>query len=247
MKKWFPHISDHIGGGYIFCIFAVWLVVFVVVYSWFPMIMAGLWENPVAMSWAEVTVCGVLGLVMMALLKEHLKDAWLYFSLNKKLILKPMLIALGLMVAWAVISVEVLYYYWIHPVALLNAIPVSPITIMMTSGSVVQNNPVAGTLVMTLLVPFSVCAMFYSTAFAPVCTRNRWLGYLTMAAVALLAVLGDVFWYAEENYAVIEYLLRLPIHMFACWAYQKTDNILAPIMTLGAFNFLASLAAIFLM
>jgi membrane protease YdiL (CAAX protease family) len=38
----------------------------------------------------------------------------------------------------------------------------------------------------------------------------------------------------------------LPIHLLACWSYQKTDNVWTPLISLALINLLASVAQIFL-
>ena len=42
------------------------------------------------------------------------------------------------------------------------------------------------------------------------------------------------FWVPEEE--MILYFAQLPIHMLACWAYQKTDNIWTPIVLHAVVN-----------
>ena len=245
MKKLFPNITDHIGGGYIFCIFATWIVFFILVPAWLPLITAGLWQNDSVLAWTETIFLALIGLVMMMILIEQLKDAYLYLSIHWRHILKICAIALGLMIGWTVAAVGILVALWIHPLSAFHFLPVSPTHVMMYSGFVVSNNPVFGLLVITLLVPFGICGMFYASTFAPVCTRNNWLCYLAMAGVVFVASYVDAFWYTDESAAVLAYLIRLPIHAFACWAYQKTDNVWASVITLAGFNLLSSLACIF--
>ena len=222
----------------------MWVVIFLVIPAWLPLIGAGLWENKTALAWIEVAFLALISIVMLLVMKEHLSDAFLGLQIDCKKILKTSAIALVLMAAWYVISAEVLELLNIDIMLLVDVYPIAPTNILMLPGSVVDSSPVFGLLCMTLLVPFGVCGMFYASAFAPVCIRNTWAGYLVMAGVALVAAFIDGFWYWGYSLALITFMLRLPMHLFACWSYQKTDNVWAPIFALAGFNLLTSIGAI---
>ena len=245
MKKLFPKMNEHIGGGYIFCIFAVWVVAFLVIPAWLPLLAGGLHDDPAALSWFETVLTAVLGIAMLLVMKEYLKDAFMYVQIGAKEIFSTAAIALGLMVAWIFVIWELLPFLWISPVNIFYVLPISPTNVLLTPGDVVANNHIFGLLSMTLLAPFGVCGMLYASGFAPVCTRSSWLGYLTMAGLALLIAVADAFWY-WGSMAYLAFFIRLPVHLFACWSYQKTDNVWTPIFALAVFNLLASLVSILL-
>jgi len=162
-------------------------------------------------------------------------------QIGLKSILLTALIALALMLGWMLVVPDVLIALDIDPFISLDMFPVAPMAVMETSGFMVMNNPLFGTLCMTLLVPFSVCGMFYATGFAPACCRKPWLGYLCVTIVLLLPALFEIAWRGRSEYLIPEYLIRMPVHLVACWSYQKTDNIWTPIFALSAFNLGASL------
>ncbi len=244
MKKLFPQMMDCLSGGYIFCIFATWIVIFLVIPAWLPLIGQGFLEDTTALAWMETVFLALVGIVMLLVMKDHLSDAFLGLQINCKSILKTSVIALALMAGWYVVSAELLELLRIDIMLLVDVYPISPTNILMLPGSVVDSNPVFGLLCMTLLVPFGVCGMFYASSFAPVCTRNTWAGYLVMAGVVLVAALFDGFWYWGYDLALVTFMIRLPMHLVACWSYQKTDNVWAPIFALAGFNLLTSIGAI---
>lgn len=244
MKKLFPQMMDCMSGGHIFCAFAMWILIFIVIPAWLPLIGEGFLQDETALSWMETIFCALTGGAMLLIMKEHLSDAFLGLQINTKKILKTSAITLALMAAWFIICADLMNLMGMDPMFLVELLPLSPTNILMLPGAIVNANPVFGLLCMTLLVPFGVCGMFYAAAFAPVCTRNTWAGYLVMAGVVLVAALFDGFWYWGTELALVAYMIRLPLHLVACWSYQKTDNVWTPIFALIGFNLLTSIAAI---
>ena len=51
----------------------------------------------------------------------------------------------------------------------------------------------------------------------------------------------DILWRGNAPFVLSGYLVQLPVHLLACWAYQKTDNVWTPLFTLAATNLLASI------
>jgi len=244
MRKQFPQMTNALGGSHILCIFALWAVAFLAVPAWLPMIGAGFFESDASIAWLEVIFCALLGLAMLLVMKAHLSDAFQELQSGWKPIAKASAIALVLMAAWYVLSAEVLKWMQIDIMFLVEAFPIAPTNLLMLPGAIVDANPVAGMLCLTLLVPFGVCGMFYASVFAPVCTRSKWAGYPVVAGAVLLAALLDGYWYWGTNLAMLTLMLRLPMHLAACWAYQKTDNVWSPIFALIGFNLLTSVASI---
>lgn len=99
------------------------------------------------------------------------------------------------------------------------------------STAMLQAEPLWGTICVILLTPITTSCLFYASIFAPACTSRPWLGYLLAAIVPGVAHLSLVFclWPMEQQMAV--YFLQLPVHLLACWSYQKTDTVWTPIFT----------------
>jgi len=116
----------------------------------------------------------------------------------------------------------------------------------MLSMDVVYFSPLIGLTCMVLLVPIAISCMYYAPCFAPICANRPWLAYLLMALYLLLPRLINAFsfWYLVEEIPL--YLVQLPIHMIACWSYQKADTIWAPICSLAIVNLITGLGVIVL-
>ena len=83
--------------------------------------------------------------------------------------------------------------------------------------------------------------LFYTVGFAPMCCRKPWLGYLMVTVLLLLPPAFDILWRGNGEYVITVFLLQLPMHLIACWAYQMADSVWAPLVTLASFNLITSL------
>ena len=98
------------------------------------------------------------------------------------------------------------------------------------STALLGTQPLWGALCFIFLTPITTACLLYGCAFAPICTSSRpWLAYPVMAFTLLLIRLSMAFclWPLEQELYI--YAVTLPVHLLACWSYQKTDNIWTPI------------------
>ncbi len=240
MKKHFPPMLNCMRKGYVFCIFVYWILGIVLFPMYMPFIANGLWDNLAAISWVEIVYHAINAVVMILAMQEHLSDAFFEVRYNAKGILKTVAVALGLMLAWTAIC-TLLFGLSL----MIDMFPVAEFTVALTAGFLVENNPFFGAVCMTLLVPFGVCGLFYASGFCTVAYKNTKLAYPVVAVLLLLPHLFDILWRGQTFDVLFTYVLQLPIHLFACWSYQKTDCVWTPIFALSAFNLLASAVCAF--
>ena len=243
MKQLFPEMNDCLSFGYVVCtlawgIFAFWLIPF-----FFTLIAAGSGEDMKVIAWLEWVYYLINAVVIVLVLKETLSDGLLFVWTDKKEFWGTLLSAFGAMLVYILLIAQPLSNY-VFKQYLLDVLPLSEMTMTMTPGYMVYNIPVPGVIAVTVLVPFTVSGMYYATGFAPVCYRNRYLGYLTVSLLLLLPTLFDILWRGNPQFAFYEYLIRLPIHWIACWAYQKRDNIWMPVFCLATVNFVTALLSL---
>lgn len=102
--------------------------------------------------------------------------------------------------------------------------------IMYYSSALVAFQPLWGSLTLILLAPFTVSCLLYVCVFASVCGKRPVLAYILIVLLPLLIRLSVAFclWPLEEELMI--YILQVPIHLVACWAYQKTDTVWTPII-----------------
>lgn len=228
-----------LGKGYVFCIFVYWILGIVLFPMYMPFIGYGLWDDLDAISWVEIVYHAINAVVMILAMKEYLSDAFFEVRYNTKGVLKTVATACELMLAWGLISAFLSGQMWV-----IDAFPISEFSVALTAGFLVENNPVFGTVCMTLLVPFGICGLFYATGFGPVGYKNTKLAYLTVSVLLLLPSLFDILWRGETFFVIFTYALQLPVHLIACWSYQKTDCVWTPIFALAGFNLFASIVSV---
>ncbi len=238
MKRFFPIMNDDTDKGMHFALLAYWILAFWFLPFWMPLLGAGYWDDLPVISWFEIIYHAINCVVVVLMLKEYLKDSFINVELN----LKGFFLIVGLSALAMLLLAAGMYYYFGH--VMVNFYPLSEMDISLTSGYMVEIQPVFGTICYSILTPFTLVGLFYATGFAPVCRRNRWLGYVVVAVLLALPCAFDILWRGESDYTILTYILQLPMHLIACWTYQKADTVWAPIATLVIFNLGSSLLAL---
>lgn len=111
--------------------------------------------------------------------------------------------------------------------------------ILVLGSAVAADNPIFGTLTMVLLTPVTISCLFYCTSFAPAYNHNPWLGYLAVTVMSAFSSLCMILsgWPVLDE--VLLFAVRLPIHLIACWSFQKTESIFVPMLVLAVNNLVA--------
>lgn len=244
LKKWFPPMMDSLRPVNIFVILVYWLFAFSIIPVGITLLPYGGLNDTCGLSWVECVYCAINGIVMALILKENLQSSLLAARLNSRAFAGTAGIASGLMVLY------VLLVWGIGAMAgapglMATAFPMTQMSVSVTAGTMVSTLPIWGTLCLTFLMPFAITGLFYAVGFAPVCKHKPWLAYLNIAFLILLPAVLDMLWRGNVGSVMTIYLLRLPVHLIACWSYQKTDSVLTPIVSLSAVNLLTSLVGIF--
>ena len=125
--------------------------------------------------------------------------------------------------------------------AALSVLPLPEMELQMLAGEQIFYSPILGTVCMVLLVPVSVSCLYYAVGFAPLAEKRPWMGYAFLMLVAAIPRIVNMltFWAAGDE--LVLYLFQLPVHLIACWTYQKTDTVWTPMLTLAGANLAACL------
>ncbi len=238
MKQFFPIMNDDTEKGMHFALLAYWIFAFWFVPFCMPLIGDGFWNNLPVISWFEIAYHVLNGLVVAFMLKTYLTDSFLNVQLEPKGFFK----IVGLSALVMLTLVAGLYYYFGQ--VMVNVYPLSEMTVALSSGYLVENQPLFGTICYSLFTPFAVVGLFYVSGFAPVCRRNRWLGYVVVMVLLAAPCALDILWRGQSDFVIQVLVLQLPMHWIACWTYQKADTVWAPIVTLAIFNLGTSLMAL---
>ena len=240
MKRFFPIMNDDTEKGMHFALLAYGVFAFGVAPSWMPLLGDGFWNNLPVISWFEIAYHVLNGVVIAIMLKQYLKDSFFNVQMDPKGFSK----IVGSSALVMLVLAAGLYYFLGDMI--LNAYPIGEMTVALTTGYLVEIQPIFGTICCSFCTPFAVVGLFYATGFAPVCRRNRWLGYVVVAVLMAVPCALDLLWRGQTELVIPNYVLQLPMHWIACWTYQKADTVWAPIATLTVFNLVTSLMALLL-
>ena len=224
-----------------FAILAYWIFAFVLIPLFLPMIGDGLWGNRQFSSWLDFVYHAINALAVGAMLRTYFGDSFLNVQLDTSKFFNTVGVALSLMLPLA----GLLHFLRIPVV--VDAYPINEMGVAVSSGVMVAELPVFGTLCHVLFTPVTVVGLFYTVAFAPACCYKPWLGYLAVTALLMLPPAFDILWRGEAEYVMQVFLLQLPMHLIACWSYQKADTVWAPLATLSIFNLITSVLGMYQM
>lgn len=187
-------------------------------------------------------------LVVIVLFREYLTDSFLQVQLDRRKVLTAAGISLLAITVWVLLAAVgyVLFLSYYSYITLFYTLPVAELDVFAFTSDLVRDMPLWGTLCTVLLTPVTTACLFYATGFAPAATRKPWLGYLVVALVLLFPRACNAFNFHNLSTELILYLAQLPIHWAACWTYQKSNTVWAPVFTLAGVNLLYCLAIIFL-
>ena len=249
MNKLFPPMYSRPKKGMLFIMAVYGLFAFLVIpIGWMPLFGVGLWETPTWIAWLEIAYHVINAAVMGALIADCLKDGWFMMSLDWRGSLKHVGLTIGLMLAVLVQQIAFLFPWGVPVGFSLETLPVVEMSVSLTPGYFAASRPVWATASMVLCSPIAVCGLFYALGFAPLCVKDKpVLAYINVALITAVPAIIDILCRQQADYVVIEYLMKLPAHLIACWSYQKTDNIWTPLLSLAAVNLICSLANILLL
>ena len=230
LKRLFPPMTDRPEKGMAVAVFFYGLVAYILLPFLLVFMGADVWDDTGMTAWLELVYHVLNGVVVAAMFGSYLGESFFNVQLYTKKFFKTVGLASLLMLCLAV-ELQFGLGFWLG-----DAYPINELAVAMTSGLLVAELPLWGTLCYSLATPFAVAGLFYVVGFAPWSCRKPWLGYLTVLVAALIPVLLDVNWRGGWELALPIYILQLPIHLIACWSYQKADTIWAPITCLSIFN-----------
>lgn len=235
LKRVFPQMTDRPEKGMAIALVFYGFMSFMLMPLMFVYMGADIWNKKDMVVWLDLVYHTLNGAIVGAMFLSHLRESFLTVQLYTKKFLTTVAIATLIMLT---IALEVHFHQGIWAG---NAYPIHVLPIAMSPGMMVRQLPLWGTLCQTLLSPFAVAGIFYAAGFASWSCKKPWLGYLVVPFVVAIPLALDVNWRGGAEYAILSYLLQLPIHLVACWSYQKADTIWAPITCLAIFNLGTSL------
>lgn len=240
MKRLFPPMYDRPENWMPAAALAYWVFAFPIIPTFLSLISDGLWGELEYNSWLDIVYHAINAGVMAVMFRSYAWESLLNVQLDMKKFFKTVGIALLVMLTIA------LRLYFIPVPMVVDAYPINEMFLSITAGLMVDQLPVYGTLCHVLITPIAVVGLFYVPVFAPMCCRKTWLGYLSLTVMLAIPTALDILWRGQAELAIPIFLLNLPMHLVACWTYQKADTVWAPLATLATFNLVTSVISIYL-
>ncbi len=244
MKKLFPNMMDRPSNGSVFGIFAYWLFGFVVFPFAMPLLAVGSWDDHKLLTWIEIAYYLINFGVVTMMMKSYLSDSFFTVKIKTAKFIKTVFLTYALMIAAVLMCGASYMFVSGNMLNLLSIFPMSEFAVLISPDYMVASNPIFGILCLTVLSPVTISGLFYAGGFAPVCCRKPWLAYIVVSLLLLLITGFDIFWRDGVEYSLALFAFRLPVHLLACWGYQKTDTVWTPIASLALFNLSAALLSV---
>jgi len=242
MQKLFSPMYDHPKTELIITGYIYWFLCYVFVPFGMVMFTIGLTENAsVIRAWMEIGYHAVNGLAAVCIMRRYLVDSFYNVSSQTKLFAKTSLFSCMMMVIAAVLEYIMLTING-KSGDIFQAFPIVDQNLFLLTDTTMSVLPVPATLCMTLFTPITVCCLFYAICFAPTACRRPLFGYASVVILFIAFHGYEYIWHLDMQKAASIFLLRLPVHLIACRAYQKSNTVWTPIVSLSAFNLLTSLA-----
>lgn len=235
MKRIFPEMNDRPERWLPAAALGFWLFAFWFDPFWLPFVGDGFWEDPKTAAWLDFAYHLINAVVVALIFRAYAVDSFLNVQLDTKKFFKTVGLA-------SLVSVGLVFELYFLPLDFVaDSYPISEMSgVALTPGLMASAQPLFGTLCHVVLTPIAVTGLFYVPVFAPMCCRKTWLGYLAVIIALAIPTAFNILWRGQADLVIPMFLLNLPIHLIACWSYQKADTVWAPIATLSVFNLVTS-------
>lgn len=239
MRKLFPHMYDAPHSSIIVISAIYWFICYVLIPFTTTVMLVGSYNNTGLIAVFDLIYFGFNFLVMASLFGKYLKESFLNVQIDTRNFFITTFVTAAIVIVW-IFQASIWGYFRNTPVG-INAYPLTETSVLSSAAFIILKNPVAALLCTVLLTPVTISCLFYSTVFAPICCNRPWLAYLVMALLLLVPRLFNIWWLGYVETELWTYFLQLPVHMLACWSYQKTDTVWTPISVLALSNLASGL------
>lgn len=246
-NKIFPQMDSMPEKTKILALIPCWWVIFVLLPMFMPLAGFGLWEKLEASAWLDLFYHIASGILVLFIIGDYLKEDWFMVTTDARHYLGHVALTIGMILAANVALLTCLYIFGFDITGMLESFPITEMSISQTSLLLISTKPVFGTIALSLFSPITMCGLFYCLGFAPICSKKPWPAYLCITVITMIPPAINILWRDEIVLSICSYIVGLPIHLIACWSYQKTDNIWTPLLSLVVVNLLASAAILILL
>ena len=176
---------------------------------------------------------------LFCIFRTYLLDSWLNVSIAPKKVLGVSLTAAAVIaIFYAALGCfrllsesDCAWTLW------MGTLPMTGIELMLLPGQFLLYGGIWASLILVVLGPITTACLYYATVFSPICAAgHRFAAYLAVAGITALPRIITYYTIWGGWKEIPLYLAQLPIHWLACWTYQKTNTVWAPIFTHAIVN-----------
>ncbi len=198
-------------------------------------------QDPYLLTWFEAAYHIINLVVAVSIFREYLLDGLSMFWMDKKnifLMIRVAVIVMLLYIAAIAAAGALTENVLLDNVSLL-VLPISETQILYFPIDMIYFNPLMGVICAVVLSPIIISCLYYCVGFVPAFNKWPWLGYVVVSVlVGFFQIRNNVTSWDLATECIM-FAAQLPIHLIACWAYRRANNICAPIFTLSLANLLA--------
>lgn len=237
MDKVFPRMTDRpearqIVGGGVYWVFMLIGLPFLVV-----LMTAALGSTEGTAMGMYIAYCVVNLICTILIFRHYLEESFWNLRLDPKRFFVS--VGLGLAVFGVLEVILIIAGMMAQDPLLFVCFPVAEPLMGVSSPYWVLSQPIVLGLAVMILAPITTCCLYYAVGFAVPAQDRPWLGYLIIVLMSVLpAVLLVTSGGREPATGVIYFVSMLPFHLCACWVYQRSDTIWAPIAFQTVINLL---------
>ena len=231
----------------IFSLIPCWLWIFVLFPMFMPFVGLGIWDEAESGAWLDIFYHVLNGILVLFVIGGYLKDEWFMVATDVRHYLKHVGVTVGIIFAADFLLLAYINFLGFDIAYIMESLPVTEMPLSQSSLLLVSTKPIFGTIALSLFSPIAICGLFYCLGFAPICNNKPWLAYLCIAGITMIPPIINILWRGDIVLSLCGYIICLPIHLMACWSYQKTDNVWTPLISLVITNLLTSIGAIIIL
>lgn len=230
MKKFFPDMLERPENEPVVLGLVYWIAAFFLIPAILTFFFLG-GREPEYEIWVVIAYHIINFVVAVLAYRLHLMDTFINVQINTKEILSTATICAVVIVAVRFAIGEIIRLTgdaFLYSVS-FSTMPITEADFLFFPAAILEMQPLWGFLCFILMTPLTVSCLLYGCVFAPICVKKPWLAYVVTIVLALAQklMIFACFHSYEEQTAL--FWLQLPMHLIACWSYQKTDTIWTPI------------------
>lgn len=230
MKKFFPDMLERPENEAVILGLVYWIGAFFLIPAILTFFFLG-GRDPDYEIWVVIVYHAINFVVALLTYRTHLKDTFINVQINTKGILSTAAICAVVIVVLRIVIGEIIWLMgdeFLYSVSFAT-MPTTEADFLFFPSGILDMQPIWGTICFVIMTPLTVSCLLYGCVFAPICVKKPWVAYVVTIALTFVQKFMIFFCLHSYEEQMAQFWFQLPVHLVACWSYQKTDTIWTPI------------------